>query len=218
MATGVRDKLLKAAGVPDVAGEEERDVIAEASQMLEDGDPAGAAAVFKELYTSLMAANDGETGKSMDKDKLLKQAKCLVGLAKCAQASGDDAAVTELLKRLKTSHSLEIASDAAIAQEVASLELSAAMDTPEAGSIAALEQALEVEPEDHESRFTLAQHLFQQARFEEAVNHGLHIIKRDSGWNEGAAKDLLLKFFESLGPDHELTKQGRRRLTNLLFV
>ena len=30
--------------------------------------------------------------------------------------------------------------------------------------------------------------------------------------------ELLLKFFASLGSDHDLVKSGRKRLTNLLFV
>ena len=35
---------------------------------------------------------------------------------------------------------------------------------------------------------------------------------------DGAAKELLLQFFDVLGPDSEATRKGRARLTNLLFV
>ncbi len=39
-----------------------------------------------------------------------------------------------------------------------------------------------------------------------------------TGGGDESAKDLLLKFFASLGADHELVKSGRKRLTNLFFV
>lgn len=44
------------------------------------------------------------------------------------------------------------------------------------------------------------------------------IIKREKEWKEGAAKALLLKIFEALGPQSELTKKGRQRMTNYLFL
>jgi len=44
------------------------------------------------------------------------------------------------------------------------------------------------------------------------------IIKREKEWKEGAAKALLLKIFEALGPQNEVTKKGRQRMTNYLFL
>jgi len=46
----------------------------------------------------------------------------------------------------------------------------------------------------------------------------IQIIKREKEWKEGAAKALLLKIFEALGPQSELTKKGRQRMTNYLFL
>ena len=36
-------------------------------------------------------------------------------------------------------------------------------------------------------------------------------------WNDEAARKQLLKLFEALGPTHELTQSGRRRLSSVLF-
>jgi putative thioredoxin len=36
-------------------------------------------------------------------------------------------------------------------------------------------------------------------------------------WKEGAAKEQLLKIFEAAGPKADVTKEGRRRLSAILF-
>ena len=71
------------------------------------------------------------------------------------------------------------------------------------------------------ARLQLAQVCFQKLYYEDAINHALVVVRKDAAWQDEAgesAKDLLLKFFASLGADHELVKSGRKRLTNLLFV
>ena len=52
---------------------------------------------------------------------------------------------------------------------------------------------------------------------EEALDHLLHIVRRKRDWNEEAARKQLVKFFEAWGPKDELTIQGRRRLSSILF-
>jgi putative thioredoxin len=196
-----------------------------AAALLNDGDPEGAAAMYKEIYAGLTS---GDEKKKKDAESLKQQFSCLVGLASCALASGDGAAVAELLQLLKTKHALEIAADPALASAVASLELAAAApggvgagaSAVEGGAdpAEALEAAVKANPEDLESRLQLAQLRFQQSCFEEAIEHALAIVKVDSAWQDAAGKELLLKFFASLGSDHDLVKSGRKRLTNLLFV
>ena len=46
----------------------------------------------------------------------------------------------------------------------------------------------------------------------------LAVVKQDRGWGEGAAQASLLQLFGALGGAHPVTKKGRARLTNLLFV
>ena len=67
------------------------------------------------------------------------------------------------------------------------------------------------------ARLELARGLFAATRYEEAVEQALAVVKADATWQEGAGKGLCVTFFEALGPDHPVAKQGRRRLTNFLF-
>merc|ERR1712070_427201 len=97
------------------------------------------------------------------------------------------------------------------------LKLDASASTDQTDT-ATLESALEANPDDHASRHRLAQLLFQEGRADDAISQALVIMRKDASWNDGAAKELLLQFFEVLGPDAEATRKGRARLTNLLFV
>jgi len=57
-----------------------------------------------------------------------------------------------------------------------------------------------------------------QGRYEEAVEQALEVVKLGGGsWREGAGVALCRKILDGLGPDHPLTKRGRRRLSNYLF-
>lgn len=59
--------------------------------------------------------------------------------------------------------------------------------------------------------------LFAMGKHEEAIDHMIKLIKQDRNWNDQAARKFLLKCFESLGPDHEVTRNGRRRLSSVWF-
>jgi putative thioredoxin len=45
----------------------------------------------------------------------------------------------------------------------------------------------------------------------------LTIIAKDRAWNEEAARKQLLIVFEAAGPASDVAKQGRRRLSSILF-
>ena len=57
----------------------------------------------------------------------------------------------------------------------------------------------------------------KSSEFPSAVDQALEIMKRDRNWNEGEAKAFLLQVFNILGPQHEVSKDGRRRLSNYIF-
>jgi putative thioredoxin len=42
-------------------------------------------------------------------------------------------------------------------------------------------------------------------------------VRRDRNWNEEAARQQLLKFFEVWGPADPITLSARRQLSSLLF-
>ena len=73
------------------------------------------------------------------------------------------------------------------------------------------------DPANHQARFEYAEALFSAGRQKEAVDELLHIFRADRAWNNGAAKEQLLKFFEALGHEHPVTMEGRRTLSSMLF-
>ena len=44
------------------------------------------------------------------------------------------------------------------------------------------------------------------------------VLEQDMDWNEQAARKQLLKIFEAAGPMSDVAKNGRRRLSSLLFA
>lgn len=90
-------------------------------------------------------------------------------------------------------------------------------DAAEPDELLALKTAVESSPEDLDARFRLAEALLAANQQQAASDHLFHILETDTGWNENAAKTLLLKLFEAAGPKADVTKKGRRRLSALLF-
>ncbi|NHO32325.1 thioredoxin family protein [Acetobacter fallax] len=86
-----------------------------------------------------------------------------------------------------------------------------------AGEADELRRRIEGNPEDFEARMNLANALNVAGHREEAAAQLLAILRADREWNEGAARQLLFKFFESWGHDDPATLSARRRLSSLLF-
>jgi putative thioredoxin len=99
--------------------------------------------------------------------------------------------------------------------DAARAALALAEDAP--SETAAFEQRLAADADDHEARFELAKALAGVGRLDEAADHLLAIIARDRTWNDDAARKQLLTVFEAAGPTSETAKQGRRKLSAILF-
>ncbi len=98
---------------------------------------------------------------------------------------------------------------------VAALKL--AGEAADLSAIAELQQKLESNPDDHQSRFDLALALNADNRRVEAAEQLVALIKRDRSWNDEAARKKLLDFFEAWGFKDPATIKGRRLLSALLF-
>jgi len=72
-------------------------------------------------------------------------------------------------------------------------------------------------PTDWDARFQLAEIYSAQGKHEEAADQLLAILEKNLAWKDGAAKEQLLKIFEAAGPKADVTKEGRRRLSAILF-
>ncbi len=94
--------------------------------------------------------------------------------------------------------------------------LALAKDAPR--DLGAAERRLAADADDHHARFDLARAKAARGDHAGAVDQLLAIIERDREWNDGAAKAQLLTVFEAAGQASEVTRQGRRRLSSLLFA
>ena len=135
--------------------------------------------------------------------------KALGGLARLYLQGGDAERAREVLAMAP-----EGASDPDLDGVRAALALAEAAPA----ETAPFEQRLAKDPDDHEARFELAAALAGAGKMEAAADHLLTIIERDRAWNDEAARKQLLKIFEAAGPMSEVAKQGRRRLSAILFA
>jgi len=184
-------KKISGAG-PDPA--EIEALLSRAQDALENGDTGGAAQDFAgilQIDTQNMAA--------------------VAGLARCYMASDDTDRARDLLGMVPE----DKADDPAIKGLRAALEMA---DNAVGGDeLAALVAHVSGAPDDHTKRYELAQALAARGDLEAAVGHLLEIIAKDRDWNDSAARTELLKMFEAAGPTSAVTKNGRKRLSTILF-
>ena len=134
------------------------------------------------------------------------------GLIRTLLAMGDEEQAQDALAQVPA----KIAEHAEISGARAALAL-AAEGRAATSQLAGLEARLAADPTDHQARYDLATALNAMDRREEAADALLAIIKAERGWNEGAARTQLLKFFEAWGMEDPTTMTARRKLSTLLF-
>ena len=76
---------------------------------------------------------------------------------------------------------------------------------------------VEANPKDHAKRFDLAEKLIGSGNNADGVEQLLEIVRSKMDWEGGKAKEKLLQVFEALGPENEVTQNGRRDLGSLMF-
>jgi len=167
------------------------DLIALGKESLEIGDVGGAAQAFAQ------ALNTDPTN-----------VKALGGMARAYLIGGDLEGAAEVVAMAPAD-----AKDPDL--DAARAALALAEDAP--SETAAFEQRLAADADDHEARLELAKALAGTGRLQEAADHLLTIIARDRTWNDDAARKQLLTVFEAAGPTSEVAKQGRRKLSTILF-
>jgi putative thioredoxin len=182
------ERLVKAGGAPDDGIE---DALAMAKESLELGDLGGAAQAYAQVLQ-----HEPEN------------VKALGGLARVYLAGGETDRAREILEMAPAD-----AKDPDLDSVRAALALAA--DAP--ADVREFQERLTRDPADHAARFELAKALGAHGRLEEAMDHLLTIIEADREWNEQAARKQLLVVFEAAGQMSELAKQGRRRLSAILF-
>ncbi|HEX4180579.1 MAG TPA: co-chaperone YbbN [Caulobacteraceae bacterium] len=162
-----------------------------AKESLEVGDVGGAA----QAYAQALQLEPGNV-------------KAIAGLARCYLSGGDVERAREVV---------EMAPEGAKDVDLDGVKAALALAAEGAAETSGFEQRLARDPDDHEARFELAKALAGQGDLAGAADHLLTIIARDRAWNDEAARKQLLTVFEAAGPTSDVAKQGRRRLSSILF-
>jgi putative thioredoxin len=182
------DKLAKAAkGGPSPIEE----VLAMAKESLELGDMGGAA----QAYAQVLQADPANV-------------KALGGLARVYMATGDAERAAEVL---------EMAPPDAKDLDLDSVRAALALAAEAPSETAPFEKRLAADPDDHAARFELAKALAGGHKLAAAADELLTILEKDRTWNDEAARRQLLTVFEAAGQMSEISRNGRRRLSAILF-
>lgn len=102
-----------------------------------------------------------------------------------------------------------------VAAAISAFEL--ANEAGDGGDTAEFRARLEADPNDHEARYELALALFGGGNAAAAIDELIDLVSRNRSWNEEAGRKQLVKIFDALGPTDDLTVEGRRRLSSILF-
>ena len=172
--------------------------LAELLAAAEDASDAGDFPAAAEIYAAALA---------MEPDNI----EALAGLSRCYIKAGDierARQIAEMIPEANRKHPSAIG-------VFSTLDLASHTSKPDE----ALELRTRVNntPTDWDARFELAGILAGQEKHEEAVDQLLAILDKNFEWKEGAAKEQLFKIFEALGPNSDIVKEGRRRLSALRF-
>jgi len=141
-----------------------------------------------------------------------EHAGALAGLARCQIAAGelDNAKATlALVPPAKTN-------DPDVLGAKAALEL--ALNPVDRSALADLKRKVEKDPDDFQARVDLAVALNGAEQKAAAADQLLYVIRKNRTWNDEAARKQLVRFFEAWGPKDEVTLQGRRKLSSILFA
>ena len=162
-----------------------------ARESLELGDMGGAA----QAYAQVLQADPANP-------------KALGGLAKVYMASGDAERAGEVVA---------MAAPGAKDSDLDSVRAALALAAEAPSETASFEARLARNPDDLEARFEMAKALAGRHKLAAAADQLLAIIEKDRAWNDDAARKQLLTVFEAAGPMSEIARNGRRRLSAILF-
>ena len=192
------DQILGQLPIQGEAQQQEQDIaplVAMGEEVLGTGDAARALSIFDqiaEMAPDLPAVTAG-------------RARALVQLGRGEEAQA-------LLDAMEG----DAAKDPSIAQARAALAL--AREAVPVEDLAGLTAQANANPDDLDARFRLAGGLMAIGDRDRASDALLDIIQRDREWNEGAARDRLLKLFEAVGLADPWVNAQRRRLSAILFA
>jgi len=167
-----------------------------------------------QVEAALQAYASGDPQTAVDMLEQARQSdpgnlRILLAMAQIHAASGDLAAAKAMLDALPATEQEK--------QEVVTLrnQLLFAAGAPGDTERAEFEKRLAENEHDSEARYGLAMAQAQAGDYASAIEHLLGVMAEDRNYDDGAAREALLKLFDMLGDD-PLVAQARRRLFNLM--
>ena len=167
--------------------------IAEATELLDQGDTSGALALLRAAWE--------------ESDKLLDITLAYAGAL--VEANRLDEA-EEVLNEVRL-----VDRDALHEQLMAQIELK--REAGKSPEIEALESELASDESNHSVRVKLAVQLTTGAHYRDALEHLLVVLRADRAWNNGEAKRLYLDTIASIGKGDPLAAEYQRKLFSILY-
>lgn len=185
--------------------------------MSQGGAQGGAQAGPQEIEIAKQALEAGDVNQAAQIFGALLQQDAgneaaVAGSAECYIRTGDLERAEQTLELLPSSE--------ASAPEIAAVraQLDLAKKAGEAGDLEPLQKAVAENPDNFQARYDLAIALNAHGEREAALEQLIEIMARESDWNDGAAHQQLLQFFEAWGSQDPASVKGRQKLSSLLFV
>ena len=175
--------------------EEAKTLVARARDSLAAGDPGG-------------AAQDFAGALALDNENAAARA----GLARLYIDGGNDEGALQLLQDAPAS----VLDDPEITALKSKFELRPAENERDATSELAAQVA--GNPDDLDARLELAKALVGVGRNAEAVDHLIYSIGKNRAHNGEAARLFLLTVFEAEGTESDISRDGRKRLSSILYA
>ena len=133
------------------------------------------------------------------------------GLLKSLMASGKNDEAWQYLEGLND----ELLKNSEIISVRTALEL--ADQASGSGEIDILRDLVQNEPDNLEAKYDYALALYGSQKTEAAIEELIEILKHNSAWNNDAARQQLFKIFEALGNSDQITIDGRKKMSAVLF-
>ena len=175
--------------------EDAKTLVARARDSLAAGDPGG-------------AAQDFAGALSLDNENAAARA----GLARLYIDGGNDEGALQLLRETPDC----CLDDPEITALKSKFDLQPAADEPD--PTVDLLAAVKAHPEDLDARLELAKALVGAGRNGDAVDHLLYSIGKNRAHDKESARLFLLTIFEAEGTESEVSIEGRKRLSSILYA
>lgn len=180
--------------ITSVAGDEHSDILHQADTYLNEGKVSKAEALYKSMLT--------ETAD---------QSGALIGLARIAIMNGDTDQAGDFLSQVSEMDDRH--------EEAQSLRetLDFIQVCYASGGIENCVSHAESNADDLEAHYNLGCCYAANKSYEKALDTFLTVVKRDSHYGDGKARNAMLTLFTVLGQDSDLTKKYRDLLARALF-